>query len=73
MGSTDTCFPYTMPTCEHHVPTPAGSSRQNCEKVPQNSPRCKKECTGDKSIKWNSDVHKADTRGYSLRSVDQIK
>lgn len=66
---TTTCFPYTMPECEHHVP----GSKKNCADIKQVSPRCEKTCTGDTSIHYSEDKHKASARGYSLRTHREIK
>merc|ERR1712228_463252 len=37
------------------------------------NPRCTKKCTGDKSLKYETDKHKASARGYELGSVKAIK
>jgi hypothetical protein len=34
MGDSTTCYPYTMPQCEHHVP----GSKPNCANIEQKSP-----------------------------------
>lgn len=68
MGSTDTCYPYTMPQCEHHVP----GSKPNCANIPQHAPKCTKKCQSDYSTKYNEDKHKSSASGYNINSIQKL-
>jgi cathepsin B len=41
-SSSDYCYNYTMPKCNHHV---TGSTYPDCTDVTQVNPTCKKTCT----------------------------
>jgi cathepsin B len=66
-GDKDTCYPYTMPFCAHHV---TGTTYPDCSTISQVDPTCSKQCQN--SLGYSSDKHKA-TSSYGLSSVDQIK
>lgn len=63
----DTCYPYTMPFCNHHI---EGSPYQDCAKVVQVEPKCKKRCNNNSNYK--NDKHRAQS-SYGFSGVDSIK
>jgi len=69
MGSTDTCYPYTMPQCEHHVP----GSKPNCEKITQKSPKCTRSCQSGYETSYSKDKHRSSGRSYSISNIEHLK
>jgi len=65
-----TCLPYSMETCAHHVP--ASSGIPECPKTEYKTPRCKKSCVSGFSAGYSSDKRKADS-AYSLSTVAKIQ
>jgi len=62
-GRTDTCMPYSLPKCDHHVKGPYGPCPDS---VP--TPRCKSHCTNEDYDKsFNEDKHHAKSV-YDVRS-----
>jgi cathepsin B len=43
-GDKSTCYPYTMPECNHHVP----GTHQDCSKIKEVDPKCTKTCQDSK-------------------------
>ncbi len=68
---TDTCSPYTLPPCAHHVAPSPGYPACPSNEYP--TPRCTSSCynTGY-PVKFSQDKHHAKT-AYSLRSVSDIE
>lgn len=67
-GDSTTCYPYTMPECNHHVENPAHKS---CSDIPEVDPKCDKDCPGNSANYENSKVK--GTSSYSVGSVEKIK
>lgn len=63
----NTCYPYTMPFCAHHVES---KDYKECSDVKQVEPTCSKKCANSENYAA-SKVHATDN--YSLPSIDQIK
>lgn len=61
MGDTTTCYPYTMPECEHHIP----GDKPNCSTIKRVDPKCGNSCPGN-GADYEGDKHKSNSRGYSL-------
>lgn len=66
-GANDTCYPYTMPFCSHHI---EGSPYPDCGSVKQVAPECSKTCGN--GADYSEDKHYGQS-SYSLGSVDEIK
>jgi len=70
MGSGNTCYPYSLAPCAHHVP--ATSKYPACPSSEYPSPRCKSSCTdGSYSKSFSSDKLHASS-SYSVRGESQI-
>lgn len=67
-GKTDTCEPYTLPPCAHHV---TNASYTPCPTTEYHTPRCTSACSNTYSKSWSADKHHS-TGSYSLRSVNAI-
>eukprot|EP01083_Nonionella_stella_P076711 209181_1 len=68
-GKTDTCEPYTLPPCAHHV---TNASYTPCPTSEYHTPRCTSACSNSGYSKsWTADKHYA-AKAYSLRSVNAI-
>jgi len=68
-GKTDTCEPYSLPPCAHHV---TNASYTPCPTSEYHTPKCVSECTNKGYSKtWKDDKHYAG-KAYSLRSVNSI-
>lgn len=71
IGSGDTCLPYSLKPCAHHVP--ASDKYEPCPSSEYPSPSCKSSCSEDSYAKdYQSDKIKADS-SYSVRGVEQIQ
>jgi len=69
IGQNDTCDPFTLPPCAHHVNS---TEYPPCPSTEYKTPTCSKDCSNtDYPKTWNEDLHEA-TKAYSLRSVDDI-
>merc|ERR1712107_907804 len=70
-GSGDTCLPYSLEPCAHHVP---GSAKyQPCPSSEYPSPRCARSCSeSDYSKTYYEDKVLADS-SFSVRGVPQIQ
>eukprot|EP00483_Globobulimina_turgida_P006960 UN06974 len=65
-GKTDTCEPYSLPPCAHHV---TNASYTPCPTSEYHTPKCTSKCTNTGYAKtWSADKHYA-AKSYSLRSV----
>jgi len=70
IGSGDTCYPYSLAPCAHHVP--ATAKYPACPSSEYPSPSCKSECTESGYGKsYSSDKVRA-TSAYSVRGEQQI-
>jgi len=70
IGSDDTCYPYSLAPCAHHVP--ASEKYPACPADEYPSPSCKTSCTeGGYSKSYSDDKLKADST-YSVRGESQI-
>lgn len=71
IGKEDTCLPYSLKPCAHHVP---GSSKYPaCPSGEYPSPSCKRECSeSGYSKSYQADKVKASS-AYSVRGVSQIQ
>jgi cathepsin B len=68
IGKTDTCYPYQIKPCEHHVP----GSRPPCTEG-GSTPACDTSCPNSGyAVPFNQDKHHA-TSAYSLGSVEDIQ
>jgi len=68
-GNTDTCEPYSLPPCAHHV---TNASYTPCPTSEYHTPKCVSKCTNSGYSKsWSADKHYAG-KAYSLRSVNSI-
>jgi len=69
-GAGDTCYPYSLAPCAHHVP--ATSKYPACPSGEYPSPRCKSSCSeSGYSKSYSSDKVRAST-SYSVRGESQI-
>jgi len=70
IGGEDTCYPYSLAPCAHHVP--ATAKYPACPSSEYDSPRCKSKCTESSYGKsYSSDKVRA-TSSYSVRGETQI-
>jgi cathepsin B len=70
IGSGDTCYPYSLAPCAHHVP--ATAKYPACPSSEYPSPSCKKSCSeSDYSKSYSSDKVRA-TKTMSVRGEQQI-
>jgi len=70
IGSGDTCYPYSLAPCAHHVP--ATAEYPACPDGEYPSPRCKSSCTeSGYSKSFSADKVHADS-AYSVRGEQQI-
>jgi cathepsin B len=70
IGSGDTCYPYSLAPCAHHVP--ATAKYPACPSSEYPSPSCKSECTeSGYSKSYSSDKVRA-TKAMSVRGEQQI-
>jgi len=71
IGKGDTCYPYSLKPCAHHVP--ATSKYAKCPSAEYPSPRCARACSEKGySGSYSSDKVKA-SKAYSIRGVSQIQ
>jgi len=69
IGKTDTCSPYTLPPCAHHV---TSSEYAPCPSTDYPTPRCETKCGNNGySTPFSGDKHHA-TKAYSLKGVTNI-
>ena len=69
MGKSDTCEPYSLPPCAHHV---TNASYTPCPTSEYHTPKCVSKCSNTGYSKtWSSDKHYAG-KAYSLRTVNSI-
>jgi cathepsin B len=69
MGKTDTCEPYSLPPCAHHV---TNASYTPCPTTEYHTPKCVSSCTNTGYSKsWSGDKHYA-AKAYSLRTVNSM-
>ena len=69
MGKTDTCEPYSLPPCAHHV---TNASYTPCPTTEYHTPKCVSKCTNTGYAKsWSQDKHYA-AKAYSIRTVTEI-
>jgi cathepsin B len=64
-GDDQTCAPYTLPPCEHHVP----GSRPTCKEGEYKTPACPRTCKN--SASFSGDKHYFQN-GYSLPTVQSM-
>jgi len=71
IGKGDTCYPYSLAPCAHHVP---GSAKYpKCPSAEYPSPRCARACSEKGySGSYSGDKKKA-SKAYSIRGVEQIQ
>lgn len=72
IGSGSSCFPYQLPNCAHHEPSP---KYKPCPSTVASTPACPNpEACSEKTYgtAWNNDKHFAKS-AYSLGSVEQIQ
>lgn len=70
IGGGDTCYPYSLAPCAHHVP--ATEKYPACPSGEYPSPSCKKSCTeGSYGMSYSSDKTRA-TSAYSVRGETEI-
>jgi cathepsin B len=70
IGSGDTCYPYSLAPCAHHVP--ATAKYPACPSSEYPSPSCKRECTeSGYSKSYSSDKVRA-SKAFSVRGEQQI-
>jgi cathepsin B len=68
-GKADTCEPYSLPPCAHHV---TNASYTPCPTREYPTPACVSKCSNTQYAKsWSADKHYS-ARSYSLHSVDAI-
>jgi cathepsin B len=67
-GKTDTCEPYTLPECAHHV---TNASYTPCPTTEYHTPKCTSACSNTYSKSWSADKHYA-SASSSLRGVNAI-
>jgi cathepsin B len=71
IGKGDTCLPYSLAPCAHHVP--ASTKYPACPSSEYPSPQCTSQCSESKySGKYSSDKVRA-SDAYSVRGVSQIQ
>ena len=69
IGKTDTCEPYSLKPCAHHV---TNASYTPCPTKEYPTPKCKSECSNSGYSKsWTDDKHYA-AKAYSLRTVNSM-
>jgi cathepsin B len=61
------CYPYSLPGCDHHI----ANSSNPCPENEYPTPPCKKTCTGDPSLNWNTDKHKG-AKAYEVHGETAI-
>merc|ERR1711988_617924 len=68
-GKTDTCWPYELPECAHHVTTPGLKPCNGDSKTPS----CKSSCTNKGyKVAFSDDLRKGKS-AYNIQGVDAIK
>lgn len=67
-GKTDTCLPYFLPKCSHHVNNP---NIANCSSDEKKAPACPTTCSNKYGTSFTEDKHKAKS-SYSVSGADQI-
>jgi len=71
IGKGDTCYPYSLKACAHHIP--ATAKWPKCPSAEYPSPKCAKACSEKGySGSYSSDKVKA-ASSYSIRGVSQIQ
>jgi cathepsin B len=70
IGSGDTCYPYSLAPCAHHVP--ATARYPACPSSEYDSPKCKSACTESSYGKTYSGDKVRATAAYSVRGETQI-
>jgi len=70
-GSTDTCLPYTLEPCDHHV----NGSLPSCDSMTDDTtPACSKECISDYNTVFSADKHFGhDAYAIISKDVQQIQ
>jgi len=63
---TETCDPYSLPSCDHHIP----KSKNPCPSNDYPPPPCQQQCTNGDN--WNNDLHYGTTVN-SVSGEDDIK
>jgi len=71
IGAGDTCYPFSLKPCAHHVP--ATAKYEKCPSSEYPSPRCARSCSESSYTKsWSEDKTKASS-AFSVRGEEQIK
>jgi len=74
VGTGDSCRPYTMETCAHHVAPPAGMKA--CDDVNGGvdyaTPKCTSECESNYAVSFSKDKHFASS-SYGIKGTENMQ
>jgi len=70
IGKGETCLPYELKPCAHHVES---SKYEPCPSGEESTPKCKRTCSEEKYTKSYKDDKNFAKSAYSLRSVKDIQ
>jgi len=74
VGQGNSCRPYTMETCAHHVAPPAGM--ESCTDLnggnEYSTPKCTSECESNYDVTFNKDKHFASS-SYGVKGVENMQ
>jgi len=71
VGTGDSCQPYTLESCAHHVSPPPGMVA--CDTLPEYpTPKCTSQCEANYAVSFEKDKHYA-TQSYSVKGVSNMQ